>query len=191
MNKKRKMNLPNKLTLFRIILTPLLVFFLLYDFRFSPLIALVIFAVASVTDFLDGKIARKYGLVTDFGKFLDPIADKIVVLSALICFISEGLCSPVAVIIVIFREFIISSLRLIAASGSVVLAAGLSGKIKTATQMISITAVLAMLSFRSLSGGGFHVETVSLALTWLTAAVALYSGVEYIVVNRQYINPFE
>ena len=108
------MNLPNKLTLGRIILVPLMVAALLIDFPFNNLVALIIFAAASITDLLDGKIARKQNLVTDFGKFADPLADKILVLATLLCFVQNGYCDCVAVIIVLFREFSVTSIRLIA-----------------------------------------------------------------------------
>lgn len=191
MKEKKKINLPNRLTILRMVLTPFLVYFMLTEWRFSPLLSFIIFAAASITDFIDGKIARDRNLVTDFGKFLDPIADKIVVLSILICMITKGLCSPVVVVIVIFREFIVSSLRLLAATNSVVLAAEKSGKVKTAFQMISVTLVLALCSVQSLFGAEIPVKTISNILMWITAALTLYSGVEYIVRNRQYINPFE
>ena len=191
MKEKKKINLPNRLTILRMVLTPFLVYFMLTEWRFSPLLSFIIFAAASITDFIDGKIARDRNLVTDFGKFLDPIADKIVVLSILICMITKGLCSPVVVVIVIFREFIVSSLRLLAATNSVVLAAEKSGKVKTAFQMLSVTLVLAICSVQSLFGAEIPVKTISNILMWLTAALTLYSGVEYIVRNRQYINPFE
>lgn len=191
MKEKKKINLPNRLTILRMVVTPFLVYFMLTDWRFSPLLSFIIFAAASITDFIDGKIARDRNLVTDFGKFLDPIADKIVVLSILICMITKGLCSPVVVVIVIFREFIVSSLRLLAATNSVVLAAEKSGKVKTAFQMLSVTLVLALCSVQSLFGAEIPVKTISNILMWITAALTLYSGVEYIVRNRQYINPFE
>lgn len=191
MKEKKKINLPNRLTILRMVLTPFLVYFMLTEWRFSPLLSFIIFAAASITDFIDGKIARDRNLVTDFGKFLDPIADKIVVLSILICMITKGLCSPVVVVIVIFREFIVSSLRLLAATNSVVLAAEKSGKVKTAFQMLSVTLVLALCSVQSLFGAEIPVKTISNILMWITAALTLYSGVEYIVRNRQYINPFE
>ena len=191
MKEKKKINLPNRLTILRMVLTPFLVYFMLTEWRFSPLLSFIIFAAASITDFIDGKIARDRNLVTDFGKFLDPIADKIVVLSILICMITKGLCSPVVVVIVIFREFIVSSLRLLAATNSVVLAAEKSGKVKTAFQMLSVTLILALCSVQSLFGAEIPVKTISNILMWITAALTLYSGVEYIVRNRQYINPFE
>ena len=191
MKEKKKINLPNKLTIMRMVLTPFLVFFMLTDFGFSPLLSFIIFATASITDFIDGKVARSRNLVTDFGKFLDPIADKIVVLSVLICLITKGLCSPAVVVIVIFREFIVSSLRLLAATNNVVLAAEKSGKIKTAFQMISVTLILALCTLTSLSDISLPVEVISNILMWITAALTLYSGAEYLIRNRQFINPFE
>ena len=110
------MNLPNKLTVGRIVLVPFFVAALLVDFPMNYAVALLIFIIASLTDLLDGKIARKNQLVTDFGKFADPLADKILVLSALLCFVQNGFCDCVAVIIVLFREFAVTSIRLMAAS---------------------------------------------------------------------------
>ena len=132
------MNLPNKLNLLRIILIPFFVFFLLapVDIPGKQYIALGIFAFASLTDLIDGKIARKYNLVTNFGKFMDPIADKLLVSSAMIAFVQMGLLPAWMVIIIIAREFIISGFRLVASDAGVVLAAGWWGKFKTAFQMI-------------------------------------------------------
>lgn len=125
------MNLPNKLTVLRVILVPFFVFFLLgadWIGSFSPYIALIIFIVASLTDMLDGKIARKYNLITNFGKFMDPLADKLLVCSALICFVDMHRMPTWVVLIVIAREFIISGFRLVAAEGGTVIAAGIWGK---------------------------------------------------------------
>ena len=141
------MNLPNKLTLGRIILVPLMVAALLIDFPFNNLVALIIFAAASITDLLDGKIARKQNLVTDFGKFADPLADKILVLATLLCFVQNGYCDCVAVIIVLFREFSVTSIRLIAASSGEVIAANIWGKAKTVSQMIAVIAILVYFEF--------------------------------------------
>lgn len=188
---KQKINLPNKLTIMRIILTPFLVFFMLCGMRFSSLLSFIIFSVASITDFVDGKVARNRNIVTDFGKFLDPIADKIIVLSILICMITKCLCSPIVVIIVLFREFIVSSLRILAASNSVVLAAEKSGKVKTAFQMASITVVLGLCAISDLFGVKIPIEIISNILMWITAALTVYSGCEYIIRNREFINPFE
>ena len=139
------MNLPNKLTLFRVILIPFFVFFLLapYFEGYGNYIAVAIFIVASLTDMLDGKIARKYNLVTNFGKFMDPLADKLLVCSAMICLISTGQLAAWIVIIIIAREFIISGFRLIASDNGIVIAANYWGKFKTVSQMIMIILLLA------------------------------------------------
>ena len=138
------MNLPNKLTIFRVILIPFFVFFLLSpSFEgYGNYIALAIFIVASLTDLLDGKIARKYNLVTNFGKFMDPLADKLLVCSAIICLLQLGRLPIVAVLIIICREFIISGFRLVAATNNVVIAADMWGKFKTTFQMIMVIAML-------------------------------------------------
>jgi CDP-diacylglycerol--glycerol-3-phosphate 3-phosphatidyltransferase len=135
------MNLPNKLTVLRVLLIPFFVASLLYksgeDYRFR-IIALIIFCIAAITDTLDGIIARKYNLITDFGKFMDPLADKVLVCSGLICFIELGQLSSVIVLIIIAREFIISGIRLVASDNGVVIAAAMSGKLKTVVQMITV-----------------------------------------------------
>ena len=136
------MNLPNKLTLFRVFLIPILVIVMMMDIPAKFLIACIIFIVASLTDMLDGKIARKYNLVTDFGKFMDPLADKLLVISTLICMIEADLAAGWMVIIIVARELSVSILRAIAAADGTVIAAGKSGKWKTATQMVSIVLLL-------------------------------------------------
>lgn len=183
------MNLPNRLTLLRMVLVPFMVLFLLCDaIPLSYLWALLVFVAASLTDFLDGKIARSRDLVTNFGKFLDPMADKVLVLSAMICLIPD-LCSPVVVIIVAAREFMVSSLRLVAAAQGIVLAAGWSGKAKTASQMVSIVVVLLMCSITQITGLELPTVLVSQILMWITAALAVYSGLEYLVKNWKLVNP--
>ena len=182
------MNICNKLTIFRVILVPFFVLFMLCtDIPYSALWSLIIFAVASYTDHLDGKIARKRNMITDFGKFLDPMADKILVLSAMVCMVTGGLCSPVVLIAILAREFLVSSLRLVAASQNVVIAADKSGKIKTATQMFSIVAVLIMLSINQLFGTEIPITPISNTLMWVCAALTVYSGMEYIIRNRSVI----
>ena len=137
------MNLPNKLTLARVIMVPFFVFFLAYDFiPHHTVIALGIFALASFTDHLDGSIARKRNLITNFGKFLDPLADKILVISALICFIPMNWITVWSVIIIMAREFMVSAVRLIAADNGKVVAANAWGKLKTVSQMVAILLVL-------------------------------------------------
>jgi CDP-diacylglycerol--glycerol-3-phosphate 3-phosphatidyltransferase len=138
------MNLPNKLTLFRVILIPFFVFFLLapYFEGYGNYIALAIFIVASLTDMLDGKIARKYNLITDFGKFMDPLADKLLVCSALIGLVELNLLPAWIVIIIIAREFIISGFRLIASDNGIVIAASYWGKFKTVFQMLMVIVLI-------------------------------------------------
>lgn len=193
------MNLPNKLTLSRIILVPFFVASLLINFPFHTAVALVIFVVETFTDMFDGKIARSRGLVTDFGKFADPLADKILVLSALLCFVQTGWCDCIAVIIVLFREFSVTSIRLVAASKGKVVAANIFGKIKTVTQLVAIIAILLMQFLIELFTvtSAFSVDTilylqgiftvVSLCLIWISTIMALVSGVIYIVQNKQFI----
>ena len=139
------MNLPNKLTILRIFMIPFFVFFLLTDFAgsYSDLIALLIFIIASLTDLLDGYLARKYHLVTNFGKFMDPLADKLLVCSAMICLVELGRLPAWIVVIIISREFIISGFRLVASDSGVVIAAGNLGKIKTVVQMVMVCVLIA------------------------------------------------
>ena len=138
------MNLPNKLTVLRVLLIPFFVWAALGDPvpGYSKYIAVLIFIVASLTDLLDGKIARKYGLVTNFGKFMDPLADKLLVCAALICLVSCGMLSAWMVIVIISREFIISGFRLVASDNGVVIAANYWGKFKTTFQMLMIIVLL-------------------------------------------------
>lgn len=171
------MNLPNKLTVLRVIMIPFFVFFLLWEggqnqtFR---LISLAIFIVASLTDLLDGKIARKYNLVTNFGKFMDPLADKLLVCSALICLIELGELPAWMVIIIISREFIISGFRLVASDNGVVIAASYWGKFKTTFQMIGV--VLLIFNIPALS-------TLTTIIVWIALALTVISLVDYIVKN--------
>lgn len=183
------MNLPNKLTLLRAVLVP--VFLLLLFVKAIPLnftLALVVFVAASVTDALDGHIARKNNLVTNFGKFLDPLADKVLVISALIAFIELDIIGSVPVIIIVAREFMVSGLRLLAADGGIVVAAGFSGKLKTAFTMVTIVVILANLA---VSGDfdwfGFAAGSVQKAvdiaiqvLVWISAGLTVISGCVYL-----------
>lgn len=143
------MNLPNKLTIIRVFMIPFFVFFMLTEYlgEASKWAALIVFAAASLTDLLDGRIARKYNLVTNFGKFMDPLADKLLVCSALICFVELHVLPSWMVIIIISREFIISGFRLIAADNGIVIAAGYWGKLKTVCQMVMIILLIADLPF--------------------------------------------
>ena len=173
------MNLPNKLTLFRVILIPFFVFFLLapYFEGYGNYIAVAIFIVASITDFLDGKIARKYNLVTNFGKFMDPLADKLLVCSALICLIQLESIPAWVVIIIIAREFIISGFRLIASDNGVVIAASYWGKFKTACQMLTVIVLILNIPNKVFIILGTVLIYVSLALT-------VISLIDYIAKNK-------
>ena len=173
------MNLPNKLTLFRVVLIPFFVFFLLapYFEGYGNYIAVAIFIVASITDFLDGKIARKYNLVTNFGKFMDPLADKLLVCSALICLIQLELIPAWVVIIIIAREFIISGFRLVASDNGVVIAASYWGKFKTAFQMLTVIVLILHIPNKVFTILGTVLIYVSLALT-------VISLIDYIAKNK-------
>ena len=181
-----EMNLPNKLTLLRVILVPFFLLFLLVDqIPLHGLWALLIFTAASVTDALDGHIARSRGLITDFGKFLDPVADKVLVFAALIAFVELGLASSAAVVIMMAREFLVSSMRMVAASKGRVIAAGKSGKVKTAVTMISIVAILLLMALGDLvTGMTVSLPAVSNLLIWICGVITVYSGVEYLVQNK-------
>lgn len=176
------MNLPNKLTLFRVILIPFFVFFLLAPFfpGYGNYIAIAIFIVASLTDMLDGKIARKYNLVTNFGKFMDPLADKLLVCSALICLIELQMLPSWIVIIIIAREFIISGFRLIASDNGVVIAASYWGKFKTTFQMLMV--IVLMLDITLNQYAWIHI--LGIVLTYIALALTVISLIDYIVKNR-------
>jgi CDP-diacylglycerol--glycerol-3-phosphate 3-phosphatidyltransferase len=190
------MNLPNKLTVLRILLVPFFVAALLIDFPLNNLVALALFGAASLTDMFDGKIARKRGLITDFGKFADPLADKILVISALLCFVQLGLCDCVAVIIVLFREFVVTSIRLIAAAKGKVIAANMWGKVKTVTQIVAIVCVLVMQTVLDLGGLGVQLPAalpqiftvIGEVLIWISTFFAVISGMVYVAQNRQFIS---
>ena len=174
-----KMNLPNRLTLFRVALIQFFVIFYLTSLIPQPVgryVALAIFIIASYTDHLDGKIARSRNIVTNFGKFGDPLADKLLVCSACICFVETGKLAAWVVIILIAREFIISGFRLLAANNGVVIAAGIWGKIKTVVQMCMIIALLIDFPFT-----WFYV--IEQILIYASVALSLYSVFDYIRKN--------
>ena len=167
------MNLPNKMTLLRIILIPVFMVVLYWGFPGATWVALAIFIIASLTDMLDGKIARKYNLVTDFGKFADPLADKMLVTAAMLWFVEIGHMPGWALLIVIVREFAVSGLRMVAADKGRVIAAGWSGKVKTASTMVCICLMLLLPRFVELSA-------ICVAVIVLTT---IWSGVEYFMKN--------
>lgn len=172
------MNLANKLTLFRVVLVPFFVAAMAFS---QHLIAFIIFAVASLTDLLDGKIARKYNMVTDFGKFLDPLADKILVAAALICMVELGYAAAWTVWVIIAREFMVSGIRLVAAGSKekIVIAANIWGKLKTASTMAAICIILilhALVDFGMTIG---FIQPVSDILIYICTALTVISGAVY------------
>jgi CDP-diacylglycerol--glycerol-3-phosphate 3-phosphatidyltransferase len=172
------MNVPNKLTCLRVLLIPFFVLFMLTDLggEAGRYIALAIFAAASFTDFLDGYLARRDHLVTNFGKFLDPLADKLLVCSALICFVEQGLLPAWIVIIIIAREFVISAFRLIASDNGIVIAASYWGKFKTVSQMIMT--ILLILHIPALA-------VVEQIFIWLALILTVVSLIDYLAKNSQ------
>ena len=184
------MNLPNKLTMLRVILVPVFMVFAAFS-RYGTaeynqtfmLVAGIVFAVASITDFLDGYIARKYHLVTDFGKFMDPLADKCLTTAAFIYMVADGICSPVVLAVILFREFAVAGVRMIAAESGTVIAANMWGKVKTVLQMLTI---LFYYFAAALSGPAdvMGVGVITMILTWLVAAATVLSGGIYLWQNR-------
>lgn len=199
------MNLPNKLTVARIIMTPLFMAAMLIEFPHHYLVAVLLFAVAALTDLLDGKIARARGIVTNFGKFLDPLADKMLTTSAFIAFLAKGFGTGIAwvLFIVLFREFMIASLRLVAVSSETkkVIPANIWGKIKTVTQMVAIIFGIAVLYFNEsvlpllngiLSAANEITAVLYIVfdvLLWISTLFAVISGVIYMKDSFEFIDP--
>ena len=173
------MNLPNKLTIMRVILIPFFVFFLLSPYfpAYGNYIAVAIFIVASLTDMLDGKIARKYNLVTNFGKFMDPLADKLLVCSAMICLIELDRLAAWIVIVIIAREFIISCFRLVASDNGVVIAASYWGKFKTTFQMLMVIVLILDIQMP-------FFQILGTVLTYVALILTVVSLIDYIVKNK-------
>ena len=193
------MNLPNKLTLCRIILVPVFMIFVsLTEFGTETfnatwyLVAGIVFAAASFTDNLDGHLARKWHMVTDFGKFADPLADKLLTTVALIYMMRDGVCSPVVLCIILAREFAVSGLRMVAAGAKdgKVIAANMWGKVKTVLQMLTIIFYFfgISLTYGNTVLGNLNVWLISDWLCWLVAAATAISGIKYLWDNRSFIN---
>lgn len=191
------MNTPNKLTIGRIIATPFFMAALMIDFPYHYTVALILFVAASLTDMIDGKMARKYNMITDFGKFLDPLADKMLTTAAFLGFIKMGIGWQVTWIafVVLFREFLISSLRLVVvSSGGKVIAANMWGKCKTVSQMVGI--IFALFSYVliddfSVGGEGFAFVCgiIISILFWVSAVLCIISGIIYLLDSREYVDP--
>ena len=176
------MNLPNKLTVLRIVLTP--VFLLLFLAEFIPynyLYALIVFVIASITDAADGKIARKYNLITNFGKIADPIADKILVTSVLLCFMQLGLCSIWVLLIVLLREFAVSAIRITAAAQGSVIPANIYGKVKTVLQMVFSILILLLLAVEDFITDTIpYLDVFAPVMMWILALITIFSGYVYV-----------
>ncbi len=172
------MNLPNKLTILRILLIPAFIVLLMKEYYYA---SGILFILASITDTLDGHIARKYGLITNFGKIMDPLADKLLVTSAMICLVELGIVAGWMVIVILAREFIITGLRAVAAGEGIIIAAGNSGKVKTVLQMVSLSIILV----KNWPFSMFTDLPIGEYLLWIAVAATVYSGVEYIVKNKQ------
>lgn len=172
------MNLPNKLTVARVVCTVIMMAFILLGGGVFAWLSAVLFGAAALTDMADGHIARKRGLVTNFGKFMDPLADKILNYSVMILLMPEELIPAVALALILFREFLVSGLRMTAAERGIAIAANIWGKIKTLVQDLSLAAILVMRA-----AGVSALAPVSRALIWVCAALTVISGVIYLVQN--------
>ena len=189
----QKLNLPNKLTLIRMFLAPIYLALMLIEFPYHYTVALAVFAVASLTDMLDGKIARKNNLITVFGKLLDPLADKMLTTAALLAFMREGWCSIWIVMIVLTREFAVAGVRLIATAQGIVIPANYWGKAKTVSQRV-VTIVIMLLAELDATfdifanAGWFTLARVSNIMLWITAVLTVVSGITYFVDSKKLID---
>ena len=178
------MTTANLITIIRILLVPVYVFFASGNPSSNQdIIAAGIFLIISLTDFLDGYIARKYNQITDFGKFLDPLADKILVISAFVLFVAQGRLSPVITIAVITREFLVTSIRLVASGKGTVIAASMSGKLKTVTQIICVMAIL----LEDVLCAAYPLP-YGMIFSYVMLVFTVYSGLEYLILNRKLIS---
>ena len=176
------MNLPNKLTVARVCMVPLFMVALMLNTEVSRVVATVIFALASFTDMLDGKIARKYNLITNFGKLMDPLADKILTAAAMVCLVELGDLAAWIVVIILFREYAITGLRSVAASENIVVAANIWGKVKTVCQMIALMLLMLKPQIVALCG-----VNLGLILMYVALLLTVYSGVDYVVKLKKQI----
>lgn len=187
------MNLPNKLTIVRMVLAPIYLVLMLVEFPYHYLAALIVFALAAVTDALDGHIARKNNLITAFGKLTDPLADKMLTTAALLAFMDQGLCSIWIVMIVLTREFAVTSVRLVASAQGVVIPANIWGKAKTVSQMVSTIIIMLLAQLEASLNifqytGWLTLARTSNILLWFTAIMTVISGVTYLIDGKKYID---
>ena len=189
----QKLNLPNKLTLIRMFLAPIYLALMLIEFPYHYIVALAVFSVASLTDMLDGKIARKNNLITVFGKLLDPLADKMLTTAALLAFMREGWCSIWIVMIVLTREFAVAGVRLIATAQGIVIPANYWGKAKTGSQMVFTIVIMLLAELNGTfdifaNAGWFTLARVSNIMLWITAVLTVVSGITYFVDSKKLID---
>ncbi len=189
----QKLNLPNKLTLIRMFLAPIYLALMLIEFPCHYIVALAVFSVASLTDMLDGKIARKNNLITVFGKLLDPLADKMLTTAALLAFMREGWCSIWIVMIVLTREFAVAGVRLIATAQGIVIPANYWGKAKTVSQMVFTIVIMLLAELDATfdifaNAGWFTLARVSNIMLWITAVLTVVSGITYFVDSKKLID---
>lgn len=182
------MNLPNKITLGRMFIAPIFLAVYLAGIEHKFLFSAIIFALGAITDALDGRIARKNNIVTNFGKLLDPIADKMLVTAGLLAFMKDGLCSIWIVMIILTRDFAVTSLRMIAAAQNLVIPANIGGKIKTVAQMVSFIAVMVLCEISEVFSLGFNMSLISNILMGVTAVISVVSGAVYMVNGWKMIN---
>lgn len=182
------MNTPNKITVFRMFIAPLFLVIFFLNIEHKMLISALIFALGAVTDAIDGHLARKNNIVTNFGKFLDPIADKMLVTAAFLAFMQVGLCNIWIVMLMLTREFAVTSVRLIAAAKGVVIPANIGGKIKTVSQMVSLIAVMLLGEIDGMLVLGLPLAVISNVLLGITAVIAVVSGLVYIWDSRKVID---
>ncbi|MCQ2434975.1 MAG: CDP-diacylglycerol--glycerol-3-phosphate 3-phosphatidyltransferase [Oscillospiraceae bacterium] len=195
------MNTANKLTIARVLMVPLFVLLFYLQFPGHYLLSMLVFIAASITDAVDGKMARKYNLITDFGKFLDPLADKVLVITAMACLLQQRYLNIIPFLLIIAREFMVDALRLVVAGKGTVVPAGFAGKLKTAFTMVAIIAELLFLTIywdccgylgigvgvpEAFWGG---IQIFLSVLFWIAAILTVYSGVKYLVAYWKDINP--
>lgn len=189
----QKLNLPNKLTLIRMFLAPIYLALMHIEFPYHYIVALAVFSIASLTDMLDGKIARKNNLITVFGKLLDPLADKMLTTAALLAFMREGWCSIWIVMIVLTREFAVAGVRLIATAQGIVIPANYWGKAKTVSQMVFTIVIMLLAELDATfdifaNAGWFTLARVSNIMLWITAVLTVVSGITYFVDSKKLID---
>ncbi len=187
------MNTPNKLTVARMLMTPIFMVVVLMSFPHKFIVSAVVFVIASLTDFIDGRLARKNNQITTFGKLLDPVADKMLTTAAMLALMKMGLCNIWVVMIVLTREFAITSVRLVASAQGVVIPANKWGKVKTACQMLFTVFILVLGELEEDFGIFSYIkivsfETLSNTLLWITAVLAVVSGLTYLAASRKTID---